>query len=67
MLKESAPTQLELLPATFVPAHVAVKDKICSRCRVPVRVQREPIPHITVPLCEACTAVLGGAKPREID
>ena len=52
-------------PTTFVPAHVAVKEQICSRCRRPLRVQRLPIPHITIPICEACRAMLGGGKPDD--
>ncbi|HUW13971.1 MAG TPA: hypothetical protein VM537_29880 [Anaerolineae bacterium] len=64
MLKESAPTQLQMLTAPFVPAHVANHNggSICSWCRVPVQVERLPEPHITVPACAACRAMLRGDK-----
>ena len=62
--KKSAPTQLQMLTAPFVPAHEATNDghSICSWCRVPVQLERLPSPHITVPACASCRAVLRGGK-----
>ncbi len=66
MLKES--TQLQLLlapPQRWVPAHIAAHDGICAWCGTLVRVQRLPIPHITIPICESCAAILRGGKPDD--
>ena len=67
MGQQSPPTQLQMLTAPFVPAHVANRngDSICSWCRVPVQVERLPEPHITVPACAACRAMLRGGKPDD--